>query len=386
MIKSTLSSIAAGCLLALAAISPSIHATPIGFTPGSNGAPFISAPLNAPNAFNVPTLVIRKWIAQGPMLVLGNAQYRNVPAFFKCSREASASGNEEKAFNLLLRAEKSLRGAAAMGKEFIARPMYAFKPPQGGYCTVYTYGGDMTLDALLRRQTPANKLRYLPVILDQMLQGLAYMHRAGVAHNDIKPQNVMVTVARTGGVKITIIDYDLGLEIKTPVIHINKPITVRGQTMGFRAPEGQIPNASIDGRKSDAWSVGATIYNLLTVTDTLGFDYSKKRDQWMSYIAAATPGSLPAPAASRSPARSPTLPRVSPITPANYRTFGAYPAPTTPQGAAFAQLLFKMDVLLTRDPRYRPNPQEMLAGRTKYNNRATVAAGVVNWYRGVPKI
>jgi serine/threonine protein kinase len=89
---------------------------------------------------------------------------------------------------MLLKAEK-MTGAAAAGRDYVARPLYSFKPPQGGYCMVYTHGSDRTLDTVFKSLIPAQKISYLPIVIDQMLQGLAYMHAANVAHNDIKPQS-----------------------------------------------------------------------------------------------------------------------------------------------------------------------------------------------------
>lgn len=85
---------------------------------------------------------------------------------------------------------------------------------------------------------------------------LAYAHRAGVVHRDIKPDNIMVT--KGGAVKIT----DFGLARLTEGA---SRVTRTGQVLGtpaYMAPE-QIQGKVVDAR-TDIYALGVVLYELLT--------------------------------------------------------------------------------------------------------------------------
>jgi serine/threonine-protein kinase len=97
-------------------------------------------------------------------------------------------------------------------------------------------------------------------VADQLLDVLIAAHAKGVIHRDLKPDNIFVT--RTGQVKL--LDYGIA---RLREVTSKSTATVSGATMGtpaFMSPE-QARGLwdEVDGR-SDLWSVGATMYNLLT--------------------------------------------------------------------------------------------------------------------------
>ena len=109
--------------------------------------------------------------------------------------------------------------------------------------------------------------RLLPVgvLLDvaaQALDGLAYLHAAGIVHRDVSPENVMV--AEEAGRPVAKI-IDLGVA-KRPD---EEGLTTTGIFVGklrYASPEqlGALPKGkAIDGR-SDVYSMGCVLYHLLT--------------------------------------------------------------------------------------------------------------------------
>ena len=95
----------------------------------------------------------------------------------------------------------------------------------------------------------------------QILSALAYAHRAGVVHRDMKPANVMVT--DTGAVKLM----DFGIAR----VRGADRLTIDGAMLGtpaYMAPE-QVLSQDVDGR-TDLYSVGVIFYRLLTAA--LPFD------------------------------------------------------------------------------------------------------------------
>ena len=85
---------------------------------------------------------------------------------------------------------------------------------------------------------------------------LAYAHRNGVCHGDLKPSNVMLS---SGGVPM-IVDFGLARDVKSLV-------SIRSQdflgTLAYASPEHLSRN--IVNEKSDIWSLGATMYEMITL-------------------------------------------------------------------------------------------------------------------------
>src|ERR1019366_4006058 len=103
----------------------------------------------------------------------------------------------------------------------------------------------------------------------QAAKGLQHAFEAGMVHRDIKPHNLMLT--RKGQIKI--LDFGLArlasetrAELGLPTGVDRPDLTKFGEIMGtpeFMAPE-QITDASSADIRSDIYSLGCTLYYLLT--------------------------------------------------------------------------------------------------------------------------
>ena len=100
--------------------------------------------------------------------------------------------------------------------------------------------------------TTAQAVSYILQIAD----GLAALHRAGILHRDIKPNNILFAGADT----LVIADLGIAKDLAS-----SEPLTAHGQIIGtpfYMSPE-QIESKSIDHR-TDIYSLGIVFYELLT--------------------------------------------------------------------------------------------------------------------------
>ncbi len=112
-------------------------------------------------------------------------------------------------------------------------------------------------------------------IISQVCQGLRRAHKAGLVHRDVKPDNILIT--REGQAKLT----DLGL-VKDADNELNLTKTGRGLgTPHFMAPE-QFRNAKNADIRCDIYSLGATLYSMLT--GEIPFDKCSPLDCWMKKV------------------------------------------------------------------------------------------------------
>jgi serine/threonine protein kinase len=101
-------------------------------------------------------------------------------------------------------------------------------------------------------------------IITQVAQALEYAHARGVVHRDIKPDNILILP--DGRVKLT--DFGLAKTLDSADDNLTRPESGLG-TPQFMAPE-QFADAKTAGVRCDVYSLGATLYNL--VTGRLPFD------------------------------------------------------------------------------------------------------------------
>ncbi len=100
--------------------------------------------------------------------------------------------------------------------------------------------------------------RYALQVVAQMARALAHAHKHGLVHRDVKPQNILVT--RSGLAKLC----DLGLA-KMQNEASRDPTGVPVGTPHYLSPEQARGEADVDIR-SDVYSLGATLYHMLTGT------------------------------------------------------------------------------------------------------------------------
>jgi TPR repeat protein/serine/threonine protein kinase len=103
-------------------------------------------------------------------------------------------------------------------------------------------------------------LRHKIRLIQQAAAGLAFMHRAGLVHRDVKPPNILVGGIEADNAIAKISDLGLAKDLT------GDGMTLSEQVMGtprYMAPE-QFASARRVDRRADVYSLGAVLYGLVT--------------------------------------------------------------------------------------------------------------------------
>ncbi|HVR84507.1 MAG TPA: protein kinase [Planctomycetota bacterium] len=128
----------------------------------------------------------------------------------------------------------------------------------GYHYYVMEYCDGMPLDKLLVAQKTLPVRQAIAIALE-VSRGLKYAHDLGIIHRDIKPSNIML--ARDGEARV--LDLGLSKNLEDSALSFK---TVTGAVLGtphYISPEQAQGERNVDGR-SDIYSLGATIYHLVT--------------------------------------------------------------------------------------------------------------------------
>lgn len=141
------------------------------------------------------------------------------------------------------------------------------------------FGRNKTLYVVMRRRT--THLRdYLAthevsmttrcLLLAQLLEGVAHLAHHGIAHRDLKADNLLIDIPNNGGQpKLEICDFGccLAEESRCLCVPFNCEDVYKGGNSWLMAPEIATatpgPQNVLDYRKSDLWAVGAIAYEIL---------------------------------------------------------------------------------------------------------------------------
>ena len=134
-------------------------------------------------------------------------------------------------------------------------PIFDWGEADATYFIVMEYVDGEALSSIIRTQAPLAAAQAASIASD-IAKALAYAHRHGVVHRDVKPGNVLIT--SDGQVKVT----DFGIARATGA---DEQVTQTGLVMGtatYFSPE-QAQGFAVDGR-SDVYSLGVVLYEMVT--------------------------------------------------------------------------------------------------------------------------
>jgi serine/threonine protein kinase len=124
----------------------------------------------------------------------------------------------------------------------------------------YCAGGSVA--DLQRRQPGGLPLTLSVRIALDALEGLAHAHEQGFVHRDLKPENLLLADAAGSGAKVT--DFGLAKSFQQAGL---SGMTATGAVAGtlYFMPREQLTQFRLLKPVSDVWSMGATLYHMLTL-------------------------------------------------------------------------------------------------------------------------
>ncbi len=164
---------------------------------------------------------------------------------------------------------REAQSAVKLKNEHVARVLDVGSLEDGSPFMVMEYLDGQDLDNVLRHNGPLGIEDAVGYLL-QACEAIAEAHHLGIVHRDIKPSNFFLARRHDGAPLIKVLDFGIAkarAEMEQD-LSLTKTRTVLGSPV-YMSPE-QIRSAKSVDHRSDLWSLGVTLYELLT--DQLPFD------------------------------------------------------------------------------------------------------------------
>eukprot|EP01065_Artemidia_motanka_P034869 TRINITY_DN4284_c0_g2_i1.p1 TRINITY_DN4284_c0_g2~~TRINITY_DN4284_c0_g2_i1.p1 ORF type:complete len:700 (+),score=234.42 TRINITY_DN4284_c0_g2_i1:50-2149(+) len=142
--------------------------------------------------------------------------------------------------------------------------------------TEYVSGGSLT--SLLRSRDRGFPEKTVRVYTRQIVDGLVYLHSQGIAHRDIKGDNVLLE-KNSGVVKLS--DFNSSKELVQ--VSLDHGAGTLVGTPWFMAPE-IIRNLPY-GLPADVWSIGCTVIEMLTAAPPWSMEFADPADPQVAFAA-----------------------------------------------------------------------------------------------------
>ena len=169
---------------------------------------------------------------------------------------------------------REARMAVKLKSEHVAKVMDVGTLESGSPYIVMEYLEGTDLNQLLERHGPLPFADVAEYVI-QACDAIAEAHSLGIVHRDLKPANLFLTHRADGAPLVKVLDF--GISKANQLGDAGGGMTKTAAMMGspyFMSPEQMRSAKDVDAR-SDVWSVGVIIYQLLTArlpfeSDTLG--------------------------------------------------------------------------------------------------------------------
>jgi serine/threonine-protein kinase len=179
------------------------------------------------------------------------------------------------------RFQREARAAAALTSEHIAKVFDVGTLENGAPYIVLEYLAGVDFGEVLRRNGPLSVHDALGAVL-QACEALAEAHAIGIVHRDLKPSNLFATKRKDGTPLVKVLDFGISKAAPLNTASPEEGLTASGYIMGspgYMSPE-QVRSAKAVDARSDIWSLGVILYELLTgvapfAGETLGDTFAR---------------------------------------------------------------------------------------------------------------
>lgn len=182
---------------------------------------------------------------------------------------------------LVSRFRREMQSAGKLDHDNVVRASDAGESENGFFLAMERVDGP-NLEELVAQHGPLS-IADACEIARQAADGIAHAHDHGIIHRDIKPSNLMITA--DGRVKV--VDFGLALLRDATTTALTGSQHVMG-TIDYMSPEQATHNHSID-RRTDIYSLGATLYKLLTGSAPFEEDHPVNATQTLVSLATSQP-------------------------------------------------------------------------------------------------
>jgi eukaryotic-like serine/threonine-protein kinase len=158
---------------------------------------------------------------------------------------------------------REARAAVRLKSEHVARVLDVGTLDSGAPFIVMEFLEGQTLGAVLRENGPLAISEAVGYVL-QACEGVAEAHAAGIIHRDLKPENLFLARRIDGYPLVKILDF--GISKTAEPTSTGLALTSTQEVIGsplYMAPE-QIRSSRDAEARSDIWSLGVVLYELLT--------------------------------------------------------------------------------------------------------------------------
>jgi serine/threonine protein kinase len=157
---------------------------------------------------------------------------------------------------------REARAAVRIRSEHVARVLDVGRTEQGTPFMVMECLDGRDLGQVIQESTTIEIARAVGYVL-QACEALAVAHGLGIVHRDLKPSNIFVTTRPDGTPLVKVLDFGISKAVETGA---PLSLTSTGEILGspiYMSPE-QLRNTRGVDRRTDIWSLGTVLYELLT--------------------------------------------------------------------------------------------------------------------------
>ncbi|NUQ75790.1 MAG: protein kinase [Polyangiaceae bacterium] len=202
--------------------------------------------------------LVERVLGQGGMGMVVAARHIQLGELYAIKFLLSAALEHEQGLERFMR---EARASARLKGEHVARVHDVGQLEDGTSYMIMEHLAGSDLRALVRRTGP---LPIPEVILYslQICEALTEAHAAGIVHRDIKSANLFLTTRPNGTPCVKVLDFGISKHTASENVDLTETGAILGSPL-YMSPEQISHSRTVDGR-SDIWSLGIVIYELLT--------------------------------------------------------------------------------------------------------------------------